>query len=236
MCPQEMTMSSTPWRRSQSSMKAMNGRSTSGTTGLGTVVVSGRSRVPSPPARIRACIRPSPRRPCGARPGRAGRRPRRSARRPSRPSGSRKLRPSISSVPRMPSATAREVELAELRPLGDEHDGVGAVDAASARTATKSTPWSSLRASLLGDRVVGAHLRAGGLQPRGEHERGRLAHVVGVRLEREPEQRDLLADQRAEVLLQLRHHAPLLQLVDLDDRVEQLEVVARVAGELLERA
>ena len=30
--------------------------------------------------------------------------------------------------------------------------------------------------------------------------------------------------------------APLLQLVDLDDRVQQLEVVAGVAGELLERA
>src|SRR5215208_7810837 len=37
-------------------MKRMNGRSTSGTTGLGTVVVSGRRRVPSPPARISACI------------------------------------------------------------------------------------------------------------------------------------------------------------------------------------
>jgi hypothetical protein len=37
------------------------------------------------------------------------------------------------------------------------------------------------------------------------------------------------------VLLELAHHAPLLQLVDLDDRVEQLEVVARVARELLER-
>src|SRR5690349_16075147 len=33
----------------------MNGRSTSGTTGLGTAEVSGRSRVPSPPARISAC-------------------------------------------------------------------------------------------------------------------------------------------------------------------------------------
>ena len=54
-----MTTSSTPCERSQSSMNAMNGRSTSGTTGLGTVEVSGRSRVPSPPARISACIRPS---------------------------------------------------------------------------------------------------------------------------------------------------------------------------------
>src|SRR5215208_7387111 len=56
MWPQEMTMSSTPCVRSQSSMKAMNGRSTSGTTGLGTVEVSGRSLVPSPPTRITACM------------------------------------------------------------------------------------------------------------------------------------------------------------------------------------
>src|SRR4051794_15101827 len=37
-------------------MNAMNGRSTSGTTGLGTVEVSGRRRVPSPPARMSACM------------------------------------------------------------------------------------------------------------------------------------------------------------------------------------
>src|ERR671928_712152 len=49
------TTSSTPWPRSHSSMYAMNGRSTSGTTGFGTVEVSGRSRVPSPPTRITAC-------------------------------------------------------------------------------------------------------------------------------------------------------------------------------------
>src|SRR3954467_11231641 len=34
----------------------MKGRSTSGTTGWGTVEVSGRRRVPSPPARISACM------------------------------------------------------------------------------------------------------------------------------------------------------------------------------------
>ena len=39
----------------------------------------------------------------------------------------------------------------------------------------------------------------------------------------------------AEVLLELRDHAPLLQLVDLDHRRQELEVVARVRGELLER-
>ena len=38
------------------------------------------------------------------------------------------------------------------------------------------------------------------------------------------------------MLLQLLHDAPLLQLVDLDHRAEQLEVVAAVAGQHLQRA
>src|SRR5689334_23705400 len=37
-------------------MKVRNGRPASGMTGFGTVNVSGRSRVPSPPASTRACI------------------------------------------------------------------------------------------------------------------------------------------------------------------------------------
>ena len=40
----------------------------------------------------------------------------------------------------------REVELAELGPLGDEHDGVGALDAASAEARSRRR-WISLRAS-----------------------------------------------------------------------------------------
>jgi hypothetical protein len=42
-------------------------------------------------------------------------------------------------------------------------------------------------------------------------------------------------DQGPEVLGELSDHSPLLQLVDLDHRVEELEVVAGVARELLER-
>src|SRR3954464_9353834 len=45
-----------PWRARQSSVKLRNGRPASGMTGFGTVRVSGRSRVPSPPARTSACI------------------------------------------------------------------------------------------------------------------------------------------------------------------------------------
>ena len=44
-----------------------------------------------------------------------------------------------------------------------------------------------------------------------------------------------LSTSLPEVLLELGDHAPLLQLVDLDHRVQQLEVVARVARELLQR-
>ena len=85
------------------------------------------------------------------------------------------------------------------------------------------------------DRVPGADLGALGLEPAGEDEARRLAHVVGAGLEREPEERDLLPAQRPEPPLELPDHAPLLELVDLDHRGEQLEVVARVGGELLER-
>src|SRR4029077_17444126 len=44
-----------------------------------------------------------------------------------------------------------------------------------------------------------------------------------------------LADEAAQVLVQLADHAPLLQLVDLDHSGQQLEVIAGVARELLER-
>src|SRR3954453_994031 len=54
--PSASRASSTPGRGSQSSMKLRNGRPASGMTGLGVVRVSGRSLVPSPPARTTASI------------------------------------------------------------------------------------------------------------------------------------------------------------------------------------
>src|ERR1700750_1862166 len=54
--PHESSTLSTPWTRSQSSMKVKKGRPASGITGLGTVCVSGRRRVPSPPASTSACM------------------------------------------------------------------------------------------------------------------------------------------------------------------------------------
>ena len=72
-------------------------------------------------------------------------------------------------------------------------------------------------------------------EPAGEHEARRLADVVGVRLERDPEQGDRLAAEAAELLLELPDHAPLLQLVHLDHGVQELEVVAGVGRQLLQR-
>ena len=145
-----------------------------------------------------------------------------------------KLRPSTSSEPRIAPATAAR---SSSRNSGHSVTSTiaSAPSIASRAVEANATPRISLRASVLGDRVVRAHARARALEPRREHERATPRACRRCSAEREAEQRDLLADERPEVLLQLRDHAPLLQLVDLDHRVEQLEVVARVAGELLER-
>ena len=49
--------------------------------------------------------------------------------------------------------------------------------------------------------------------------RGRLAQVVGVGLEREAQQGDRLSRSLPEMMLELGHHAALLQVVDLQHRV-----------------
>ena len=113
------------------------------------------------------------------------------------------------------------------------HGGVGAVERVERRLARSRR--RARCAAPVRDRVPGADLGALGEQPAGEHEARRLAHVVGARLEREPEERDLLPAQRAEAPLELADHAPLLQLVHLDHGVQELEVVARVRRELLQR-
>src|SRR4051795_10363484 len=99
-------------------MKATNGRSTSGTTGLGTVEVSGRSRVPSPPTRITACTRAPSRRPPYAPVGQPG-------------GGDRgrvqRVAPVDEQLPAHLPRHRAEVELLELVPLGHEDHGVGAV-------------------------------------------------------------------------------------------------------------
>src|SRR3954467_11478165 len=101
-------------------MYTRNGRSTSGRTGLGTVTVSGRSRVPSPPTRITACTA-APSRPADAlvaEPGRAHR------------LRVERVAPVDQHVAGHRLGHLREVDLLELVPLGDEHDRVGPAHAA----------------------------------------------------------------------------------------------------------
>src|SRR4051794_28019369 len=206
-------------------MKLRNGRPASGITGFGVVRVSGLSRVPSPPARTSACIvtwRAGLA--ADALVGVAG-------------AGQELAVEEVAPVhdERLGHALldlALPVQLAELGPLGHEHDGVGPVDRL-ARRAADARPAEHVRRALAGDRVVDAHVRALALEPAGEHQAGGLSNVVGVWLEGHAEQRDLAPDERAEVLLELADGAPLLQLVDLDDGGEQLEVVAGVSCELL---
>src|SRR3954447_6231001 len=221
--PQESSTSSTPWPRSQSSMKVRKGRPARGMTGFGTVRVSGRSRVPSPPARTSACI-------LGSAPhtlvGEAR--------------GDQPL--AVEVVAAVDDQRGlhrvlyivRPVEVLELWPLRDEHRPVRSLKRLEGGVADLHAGAEHPRRPLSGHRIVRPHVGALALEPAGEHEAGGLPDVVGVRLERDPQQRDLLADQAAEMLLQLADGAPLLELVDLDDGGQELEVVAGVAGELLE--
>src|SRR3954447_2981363 len=252
--PSERMASSTPWPCSQSSMKLRKGRPASGSTGFGVVSVSGRRRVPSPPASTSACTSGSSRSMAGPEAA--------DARAPSREEpltgyGRRDVGGAADALVREAGGHERvaveevasvndqrvshalldltgPVELRELRPFGHENRTVSAVERVE-RAVAELGATDQLGRSPHCDRVVDAHVRALALEARSKHECRRLTDVVGVRLESQPEQRDLLPDERPEVLLQLRDDAALLQLVDLDHRGEQLEVVARVAGELLQR-
>src|SRR3954447_19108989 len=95
----------------------MKGRSTNGTTGLGTVEVSGRSRVPSPPARMSACTRLRARAVAlsDALVLEAGR--------PQRPAVE-EAAPVDDEVAGHALPGRVPVERAELRPLGDEDHGI----------------------------------------------------------------------------------------------------------------
>ena len=148
--------------------------------------------------------------------------------------GSMKLRPSTSSGRAMAARGGPQVEARELLPLGDDDDRVGAGQRLEGLLADLDAGEQRVLAGVEHG-VVGPDAGALVDEAAGQHDGGRLAQVVGVRLEREAEQRHGGAAQVAEPLLELADHAPLLQRVDLDDGVEQLEVVARVAGQLLER-
>ena len=92
---------------------------------------------------------------------------------------------------------AIEIERAELIPFGQDHHRVGIRRCRHRDRARSSSPAMSLRASVHAGRIIGAHVRALRHERRHDHEARRLAHVVGVRLEGEPEHRDRLSPHRA---------------------------------------
>src|SRR3954451_22239498 len=94
----------------------MKGRSTSGTTGLGTVEVSGRRRVPCPPTRITAWMRSPP-------PDALVHEPR-----GAHGAGVERVATVDHEVPAHARGDLAPVELEQLAPLGHEHGRVGALE------------------------------------------------------------------------------------------------------------
>ena len=112
--------------------------------------------------------------------------------------GSRKLRPSMTSGVSMRSRSEVQSSSANSGHSVTRIAASAPSSAVSAESQRSMLGRSSCAASLR-DRVIAADDRALTLEPRREHEAGGLPHVVGVRLEREPQQRDPLAGQRPEV-------------------------------------
>src|SRR5438477_8648953 len=129
----------------------MNGRSPSGTTGFGIVEVSGRSRVPSPPARIRACkvLLAPPDALVGQ------------TRRPDRV-----WIEEVASVEQeLASHAARHfgpIELGEVTPLGYQHNRIAALYAIEGGRAELDSR-NQASGCIFGNGVEGAHLCAFGL-------------------------------------------------------------------------
>ena len=135
---------------------------------------------------------------------------------------------------------AVEVEGAELVPLGNDHQHVGAVRRAIG-IGRERDPWQHLLRLVTGDRIKRAYLGAALDERVHERDRRRFAHVVGVRLEREAEHADPLAGHAAaERVGDPLDHLLLAIVVDLDrrphdplgdpDRVGRLEERERVLG------
>ncbi len=97
----------------------------------------------------------------------------------------------------------RPVDVGELGPLRDEDGGVGACECLLHRVHLHDT----VQAVGARHRIPRPNVGTLREQSARQHEARRFTHVVGVRLEGEPEQRHRLPAQRPEVLLELPDHA-----------------------------
>src|SRR5262245_22148158 len=96
-----------------------------------------------------------------------------------------------------------EVGLAELVPLGDDRQRVGAVERVVALVAQSDAAVEQPLRDRPGGRIVRLHARALVQEQLDDRNRRRLAHVVGSRLERKSPERDRAAGQIPEMLLHL---------------------------------
>ena len=125
---------------------------------------------------------------------------------------------------------AREVRVPELVPLGDDDERVGALERVVVRRRVgRSGRPRRRRASCMRHRIVRDDGRAALEQLVDQRERRRLAHVVGLRLEREPPDRDACARAASSpnALLELLEQHVLLPLVRLLDRVAARDIARR---------
>ena len=147
-------------------------------------------------------------------------------------SGSSMLRPSTNTARAHRRRDRPPVDVGELGPLRDEHDRVGVRAAASTTLATCSTPWRP-SACATGSQATTSAPSASSRPASTNAGASRVSSVFG--LNASPRSAIRFPRSGAEELLQLADDAPLLELVHLDHGVQDLEVVARVGGELLER-
>src|SRR5581483_10441449 len=102
-------------------------------------------------------------------------------------------------------AQSLEIEELELVPFRHQRHGVGAGGRLVRRLAVRHAGGQYLARVVGGHRVVRAHAGAALHEPRDDLDRLRLAHVVGVRLERQTEDGDHAAFHRVQRLLHQLH-------------------------------
>ncbi len=111
-----------------------------------------------------------------------------------------------------------------------------AAEAPSSASHTRRTRVAPGRSTGGRDRVVGGDLGALLEQQRDDVERGRLAHVVGVRLEGQAQHGDLAVLEVRQRARQVDERQQPLAVVDVDDGLEQVELVAVQRRDEVERA
>ena len=129
---------------------------------------------------------------------------------------------------------AAEIERGELRPVGQDEQGVGIVCGrvgVARHSGELRAGGKNLLGALHGCGIVGGDGAAFGEEHLDEFDRGRFADVVGLALEGKAKDAEALAAQGPEGGAHLGEEALLLLDVDLFDFGEEVEVDAKLLGD-----